>query len=58
MCKHIISNFLDCRYGMKSVTFVFMDVVYVVTFVRMKIFGHDFKFGSNPNKLCMSLAWK
>lgn len=35
-----------------------MDIINVITLVRMKIFVHDFKFGSNPNKFCMSLAWK
>jgi len=43
---------------MKSVTIVFMDIVNVITLVRMKIFVHDFKYGSNQNKFCMSLAWK
>jgi hypothetical protein len=58
LCIQIELSFLDCRYGIKSVTFVFMNIADTVKFVRMNIFMHDIKVESNSNKFCMSLAWK
>jgi hypothetical protein len=58
MCIQIYLLFFDCHYGIKSVTFVFMNIVNAIKFVRKKVFVHDIKFELNPKKFCMSLAWK